>query len=520
MQEKNALQNVLKSFRVRMGDAWTQETTGTEIGVSRGTYNAWETGKSMPDQMQLKRIAIAFELNAVEEDILYRAAASVVPRLHNLPRPAQLFIGREQALREIDAIFKDTQPQLPEGEWMLALDDSLHYSSPKHSVLGQYVMISGLGGIGKTQLALTYAHKCFQEGRYRAVFWIDAGSQSALSASIKSIEQTLSFRPSSSRKLPNYNPITTRTALYSVERWLNEHPGWLIVVDDVSDSEINKSLPTALRGDYLFTSQSQIVFDLGINAQIALEEFGTDEGVYFLLRRSGILQANTSIDRVPQDIRAEALWLVLMLGGHALALDQVGAYIEESRISLLEYMRLFHEQYRVLLSIYNPSGATRSSHPETVASTIMLSIKRASTLNPNAADILYFCACLSPDEMPEDVLAKDVDLWPDTIAFHASISALRRYSLIERNAEHKTYAMHRIVQVVISSTMSPEVTRSWRRRVIHAIRLAREVVPAGTDLHYWDQIAAYIQHVDSWEADDDPVYIADVNTLQSMLDSL
>lgn len=99
MQEEQRLDNVLKSFRVRKGKVWTQAKTAQELGVSRRLYVGWENGDSLPSQNDLNNIASTFGLGSEDEDALYRAAAQVPPKVHNLPFPPNpLFTGREKQL--------------------------------------------------------------------------------------------------------------------------------------------------------------------------------------------------------------------------------------------------------------------------------------------------------------------------------------------------------------------------------------------------------------------------------------
>jgi len=94
------------------------------------------------------------------------------------------------------------------------------------------------------------------------------------------------------------------------------------------------------------TTRSQTVG--AIAAQVELAEMEPAKGLKFLILRSRIAQDEIELDIIASDIRKEAQELVALLGGHPLALDQAGAYVEETGVSFAEYMRLFREHRNIL----------------------------------------------------------------------------------------------------------------------------------------------------------------------------
>lgn len=82
---------------------------------------------------------------------------------------------------------------------------------------------------------------------------------------------------------------------------------------------------------------------------MVLEAMEPEEGLRFLLRRSGLLKPGTEMEALALTTRKAAAQLVELLGGHPLALDQAGAYIQETGTSFDAYLRLHHEQHHLLL---------------------------------------------------------------------------------------------------------------------------------------------------------------------------
>src|SRR3989442_2748313 len=131
MFEENRFENVLKSLRVRRGKEWTQKKAAKLLGVSERTYKGWENGERIPPDRDLKNITNLFELNERDEATLYRAAAQVPPEIHNLPfQRNPFFTGRKTQLERLKQLLRENGSV----------------------VLTQSISISGLGGIGKTQL--------------------------------------------------------------------------------------------------------------------------------------------------------------------------------------------------------------------------------------------------------------------------------------------------------------------------------------------------------------------------------
>ena len=86
------------------------------------------------------------------------------------------------------------------------------------------------------------------------------------------------------------------------------------------------------------------------------------------------------------------------MDGLPLALDQAGAYIEETSCGLSGYLDLYQSYRSELLK---RRGDLVSDHPESVATTWDISFKKIEEANPAATELLRFCAFLHPDEIPE-----------------------------------------------------------------------------------------------------------------------
>ncbi len=444
----------------RWGKKWTQDAVAKRLGVSRVTYNQWENGMAVPTRYHLKKIVSVFYLDEKEEAALYRAAGQAPPEIHNLPPRNPLFTGRKKYLDELHR----------------------HLQEKGSIALTQSIGISGLGGIGKTQLALEYAHRHHPEV-YRTVLWVNAANRTTLQASYDSLAHLLN--------LPEKDEREPGLRVEAVKRWLDEHILWLLIMDNADDLQLARSfMPGKLLGHIILTTRSQAIQDSNIAAQIDIEEMELEEGRIFLLRRAGLLKDGTKLARVAADISTAATALVTLLGRHPLALDQAGAYIDAAGMPLADYLQLYQEKRDLLLDTRGPPRDAPGDHPETVTVTVQLSVKKACEVHSSAADVLYFCSFLQPDAMPEEVFYQDSEMRLTLRSFNDIMVALRRYSLVERNAQEKLLSMHRLVQAVLSDGIPPEFRRQWRERVLQAVNACFPEV----DFKDWRQCARLASH--------------------------
>src|SRR5712692_4810161 len=89
----------------------------------------------------------------------------------------------------------------------------------------------------------------------------------------------------------------------------------------------------------------------------------------FLLRRIKSIQGDAPLESVPESIRSQARAIVEAMGALPLALDQAGAYIEETRSSLSDYLKLYRERRQRLML---KRGQDAAGHPESVGATLSL----------------------------------------------------------------------------------------------------------------------------------------------------
>ena len=306
--------------------------------------------------------------------------------------------------------------------------------------------LTGLGGSGKTQTALEYAYR-YQEG-YQAVFWVQAETRGQLEGGMAQLASLLN--------LPEQHEQEQAKSVAAIRHWLEAHPGWLLVLDNVEEMQVlQEVLPTRGQGHLLLTSRSQAWGSLSQPTRV--ERLPIEQAAHFLLRRAQLLAGDKPLDGVPPEQQRAARAIVEELGGLPLALDQAGAYIEETSCTLTDYLDVYRRHRKAALEY---AGESLREHT-VVGITWEASFEQVQSRSPAAVELLRLCAYLAPEGIPESLFLGGGDVLPpalreavgDTFQWNAALAALRRFSLLDRQAETKTLSLHRLVQVVVQETL-------------------------------------------------------------------
>ncbi|MFL5629515.1 MAG: tetratricopeptide repeat protein, partial [Ktedonobacteraceae bacterium] len=357
-------------------------------------------------------------------------------------------------------------------------------SAVKNLPLVQPQAITGLGGIGKTQTVLEYAYRF--RNNYRYVLWTRAATLDVLNADFVALARLLQLREKDERD--------QQLVVEAMKRWLSNSNDWLLIFDNADDLQlIYDFLPLGSRGHVLLTTRTLAVGTLATT--IELEKMNQEEGVLLLLRRARIIAPEASLDQVAEADRSSAEAIATALDGLPLALDQVGAYIEETGCSLSEYLTLYQTRRKDLLK--RQSGLP-TDYLETVATTWSISFQKIKQANSTAAALLQLCAFLAPDAIPLNILTEGLvglgkTLSPVATAslkLNEAMEGVRKYSLIRRNTETKMLSMHRLVQTALRDDMNHKMQRLWAER---AVRAVNRVFP-DVEVTNWSRCQQYLPH--------------------------
>ena len=244
----------------------------------------------------------------------------------HLPPRNRTFVGRRGLLAAVDA----------------TLDDDTRRP--------RAVALTGLGGVGKTELALELAHLRHRHGR--VAWWISAEDPAGTATGLAALAAALGIAPFERRE-------DARAALWAE---LDRTPGWLLVYDNADEpAQLEPFLPAARHGDVIITSRNPAW--RRIAHPVAVGPLARGESLAYVATRTG-------------DRPVEADTLAELLGDLPLALEQACAYIEQTRISLPDYVDLFR-RHRDGLLLRDVEGSGR-----TVATTWGLAFDRLAARAP------------------------------------------------------------------------------------------------------------------------------------------
>ncbi len=430
-----------------------------------------------------------------------------VPATHHLLTLDRL----QEALKVIEETLAHIPPEAPRPEnlpfrlnqhfgqrdaEMQALEAALAHTGGIAAIT-QPQVVHGLGGVGKTQLAIQYAWRHHQD--FTALLWLPADSPASLITGLSRLCETLD--------LPQNTLREDAPRAQATLDWLARNQGWLLIADNADTPQAQAALMQMLRplhqGRVLITSRLE---DWGQQlATIPLRTWTPAQGAAWLATRLHGLPI-----ACPQ---ADATALAGELGGLPLALEQAAAYMAERRLGPAEYLRRYrsHEDAarRLLDTAMKHGGGT--GYEATVARTWLVTLDQ---LTPLARAIMKMIAWLGPDEIPRflftrapqqlieagrecvagypacslppasspsptDPTRQAGEPAPPTEAIEDALALLARYALIELHEHHLT--CHRLVQ----TTQRWHDPRPWLMRVLRWVNDSIPHQPAPDDVLSW-----------------------------------
>jgi tetratricopeptide (TPR) repeat protein len=321
------------------------------------------------------------------------------------------------------------------------------------------VAIYGMGGVGKTQLAIEYVHR--NDAKYDSIFWISSADQAALLSGFQEIARITGCVPNLDE---NSKPVEVAKA---VLMWLRKHDGWLLVMDNMDEIEVAIDyLPEIGKGGHtLITTRNPN--HLTIPAEgLQIPVLGKDAAVELLLLRGEITDDSPA--------RKHAAEIVAELGYLAIAIEQAAAFIRSSVDGIDKFLSIYRSSQQRFL---RRKLAQSHPYPNSVAATFLLSFNKLDDIDygSQAIALLRLLAFLNPDGVLVDFLRSgrngldDISLRKiveDDLTFHDALELLRRYSLVEVTQRRDYVVIHRLVQALIKDVMSEAERWTFRENVV------------------------------------------------------
>ena len=316
--------------------------------------------------------------------------------------------GSEQPFRVIE---HSLSPHFQDPNGLLARLHTQLTASGSAAVLARAALF-GMGGVGKTQLALKYSHA--YRDLYAGVWWFRAESETTLQLDAQAACEA------------THAPIAQgETPAAAFKRWLERQPtSWLLVYDNAEDvAALRPYLPENKQHHLLITSRNPAWG--GLAQPVELEVWTPEQGADFLAAR------------LPGAARAELLALAHDLDGLPLALEQAASYLDETGTSVADYRDLLASIDTESLML--DEGRAATGYERSVATTLSLAFDK---LTPAAQQLLRLCAFAGAEPLPERCFHEAVEaLEPDLAKATANpldwnrvVGELRRYGLAQRSA--------------------------------------------------------------------------------------
>ena len=336
--------------------------------------------------------------------------------------------------------------------------------------------LQGMGGVGKTQLAIEYAWRYRSE--YDLVWWIRADQLPLVRSSLAALAEPLGLQSAVASGID----IAAASVLDALRRG-TPYSRWLLVFDNADQPEdLNDIIPRG-PGDVLITSRNhrwQAVVDT-----VPVDVFDRKESTEFLVRR------------VPKGLdQSKAAQVAEELGDLPLALDQAGALQAETGMSADEYLRLLREHAAQIMEEGRPP-----EYPLSMTAAWRLSVATLSKQLPQAMDLLRCCAFFSPEPIPRDIFRRGTQatntrvskLIADPILLARAIRELGRFALVR--IDGRTIQVHRLIQALLRDDLDEGEQASYQHEV-HLILAAGSPKDPDDD-RYWPRFAELIAHVAS-----------------------
>jgi tetratricopeptide (TPR) repeat protein len=318
--------------------------------------------------------------------------------------------------------------------------------------------ITGLGGVGKTQLVIELLHRVVDRQKHCSVIWVSTVNIESLQQSYLDVARQLGILGFEDDNADVKRLVQTHLSKESTGRWL-------LVFDNADDLDmwITKAGSGAQPGqrthpliDYLPRSkQGAIVFttrDRKIGVKLAQQNIvdvpAMGEAAAAQLLGKCLVNPELVNDR--QDTNA----LISQLTYLPLAIAQAAAYINENAISLADYLSLLAEQEEEVIDLlseeFEDDGRYRDiKNP--VAITWLISFDQIRRRDRLAADYLSFMACVEPKDIPQSLLPTGSSQKEEVDA----IGTLTAYSFVNKRPADKCLDIHRLVHLA---------TRNWLQK--------------------------------------------------------
>jgi hypothetical protein len=356
------------------------------------------------------------------------------------------------------------------------------------------VALSGLGGIGKTQVALQFAYTVKEDYPEYSVFWVQALSMETFEQGCMEIGRVLGIHQDQKSK-PDVKML--------FQQWLcNENAGkWLLVVDNVDDLDLLCGLhqtdgllaflPESDDGLTIFTTRHGGVAQHLAGSDVVEIGKMTGQETVNLLEKSLIRKSSSHDDEVVMNLLTELEYLPL-------AITQAAAYINTNKSSIPEYLRLLKSTEQDAIAIMSTEFGDKTRYQNltnSVAKTWTISFNKILESDTLAAHLLAFISCIERRAIPYSILPA---AHPEA-RLAAAVGTLCSYSFLERRDDGIKFDMHRLVHLATRIWVNQNGFETETRTA--AMKHLSKVFPSDdyTNREIWRDFLPHVAHIEKDE---------------------
>ncbi|KAK4891621.1 hypothetical protein LTR27_009790 [Elasticomyces elasticus] len=343
----------------------------------------------------------------------------------------------------------------------------------------QHMAIVGLGGVGKTQVALTFAYSVVDHHPDISVLWLPAMNKDAYEHGCREIARILGIRLAANAD----SKVVIRQFLEAKASGL-----WILFVDNADDSDVifggegevglQSYLPKSSEGVIVYTTRNRrITQSLARNDVVEVSGMNIHDGM-------AMLRLASTHDFNDDEEILEVQDLLEELDHLPLAISHAAAYININHISVSEYLGLLQNSEEDLTYIMSQEmrDSTRyEGSTGAVATTWLVSFQRIRQWDSDVADLLQFMSCIESKAIPRSIMP---EVKP-AARMTSAIGTLCSYSFITRRDGEQTYDLHRLVHLAAQIWMKER--GSTAEVHVQAIKHLADIFPSGAweDRELW-----------------------------------